>query len=101
MVGFLGLQMLGADGQALLTDLERGTVLRPATEVVVPPAGRASTLLSWADVDSEQGCVAPTGIAITPPNDTQVVAATWPVVGLVCQYGEIVTAPVHSGIARL
>lgn len=101
MVGFLGIKMLAADGQALLTDVERGTVLRPATEVVVRPAGQASTLLSWADVDSEQGCVAPAGVAITPPNDTQVVATTWPVVGLVCQYGQIETAPVHGGIARL
>ncbi len=101
MVGFLGLRMLGADGDVLVTDVERGDLLRPPTEVVVPPAGRASTLLSWSDVDSAQGCVAPSGIAITPPNDTQVLATSWPVVGLVCEYGQIEAAPVHRGVGRL
>jgi Protein of unknown function (DUF4232) len=101
MVGFVGLRMLGADGDGLLTDVERGAALRPPSEVVVPPAGQASTLLSWTDVDSAQGCVAPSGIAITPPNDTQVVATTWPVVGLVCEYGRIEAAPVHRGVGPL
>jgi hypothetical protein len=101
MVGFLGMRMLDADGQALLTDVERGSALRRATEVTVPPSGHASAPLSWADVDSEQGCVAPAGLAITPPNDTRVVATAWPGVGLVCRYGELETAPVHSGVAKV
>src|SRR5712692_2082009 len=52
MFGFVDLRMLEPDGEALLTDVQRADTNRPATDVVVPPAGQASAQLSWVGIDS-------------------------------------------------
>jgi len=97
MFGFVDLRMLEPDGEALLTDVQRADTNRPATDVVVPPAGQASAQLSWVGIESREACVAPTGLEITPPGDTKSLVATWPVSSLVCQDGELDIEPVHSG----
>jgi hypothetical protein len=96
MFGFMDLRMVEADGESLITDVQRADTSQPAAEVVVPPAGQASAQLSWTGLESSEPCVAPTGLEITPPGDTQVLSATWPVAStLVCRYGELDIQPIH------
>lgn len=96
MFGFMDLRMVEADGESLITDVQRADTSRPAAEVVVPPAGQASAQLSWTGLESSEPCVAPTGLLITPPGDTHVLTATWPVArSLVCRYGELDIEPIR------
>jgi Protein of unknown function (DUF4232) len=96
MFGFMDLRMLEPDGETLVTDVQRADTSRPAAEVVVPPAGQASAQLSWGGLESSEPCVAPTGLEITPPGDTQFLVAIWPVSrSLVCRYGELDIEPIR------
>jgi len=99
MFGFVGLEMLAPDGSALTTDLQRSVSSPIATEVVVPPAGEAAALLSWATFEADEACVAPAGAEITPPNDTAALVVPWPTATLVCRFGQIDLEPVHP-VAR-
>jgi Protein of unknown function (DUF4232) len=95
MFGFVGLEMLAPDGSALATDLQRAGAGRPAMEVVVPPAGEAAALLSWTTFSTDEACVAPAGVEVTPPNDTAGLVLAWPTTSLVCRFGQIDLEPVH------
>ncbi len=95
MFGFVGLEMLAPDGSVLATDLQRAGASRPAMEVVVPPAGEAAALLSWTTFSTNEACVAPAGVEVTPPNDTEGLVLAWPSAGLVCRFGQIDLEPVH------
>jgi hypothetical protein len=96
MFGFVGLEMLGADGSALTTDLQRAGTSRPAVEVVIPPAGEAASQLSWATFSVDEACVAPADVEVTPPNDTGGLVVPWPTASLVCRLGQIDLEPVHA-----
>ena len=101
MFGFMDLRMLEPDGETLITDVQRADTSRTAAEVLVPPAGQASAQLSWAGLDSSEPCVAPTGLEIIPPSDTQFLVATWPVASsLVCRYGELDIEPIRRVSSR-
>jgi hypothetical protein len=95
MFGFVGLEMLGPDGAALTTDLQRAGTSRAAMEVVVPPAGAAASLLSWTTFSSDEACVAPARIEVTPPNDSAGLVVPWPTASLVCRLGQIDLEPVQ------
>ena len=96
MFGYVDLRMLEADGESVVTDVQRADTSWRAADVVVPPAGHASTQLSWAGLESREPCVSPTGLEITPPGDTQFLVVTWPVASsLVCKYGELDIDPIR------
>ncbi|GEM_PF-2312181 len=95
MFGFVGLEMLAPDGSALATNLQRAGATRPAMEVVVPPAGEAAALLTWTTFSTDEACVAPAGVEVTPPNDTTGLVLPWPTTSLVCRFGQIDLEPVR------
>jgi Protein of unknown function (DUF4232) len=97
MIGYVGVTLLGSDGRPLVTDPERAASGETATEVFVPASGRASVLLSWDATDVTGGCVAPSAVAVSPPNDPATLVDAWPAPTLVCRFGRIDVTPVRPG----
>jgi hypothetical protein len=100
MFGYIGLQLLDAQGDAVPTNVVR----TPGTEALVTldPGGQAYTTLQWGVIASgnepdDGPCEPdPAEIEITSPNETTSLVQPWDN-GPVCAEGEINTIPVVAG----
>ena len=76
LLGFAGMQLLNARGQALPTYVHRGssTVVPPEPEadVVMTPGQHGSFYAGYSDVPvGAQACKVSTSVEVTPPNDAK------------------------------
>lgn len=106
LFGYPGLAMLGTDGQALPTEVQRGpdVVVQPEspTLVTLGPGNYASFVLGYADATGygNQSCPTSLDIEVTPPNAhghlviPDRVSAYGPRVG---ECGTIYVSPVYAG----
>ena len=93
--GYGGVQLLNAAGTALPTQQVRGG--RTPQLIILPPAGRAHSSLTWVFSPEARPCVAPTFLLVTPPDETESIRV--PFSHTVCgnghlQQGAYQTAPV-------
>lgn len=99
-MGYVGLQMLGPGGQPLMTSVVRDTFNGGPATVVLPPAGRASSALSWVEISSGEVCTRPDQVTITPPGEPASLTVPWPSgSNYVCGQGAIDVRPLRSGVA--
>ncbi|WP_199430521.1 DUF4232 domain-containing protein [Qaidamihabitans albus] len=95
--GYGNLQLVGAEGEQLPTNLRRTG--EPA-QVVLQPGERAVQDLRWSAPAGQGGpaderCVpAPAAVMVTPPSDTETLRVSWPA-GAVCDHGRIELTPWH------
>jgi hypothetical protein len=100
MFGYIGLQLLDAQGDDVPTDVVRSAG-REAL-VTLDPGGQAYTTLRWGVIASgnepdDGPCEPdPAEIEITSPNETTSLVQPWDN-GPVCAEGEINTVPVVAG----
>jgi hypothetical protein len=100
MFGYIGLQLLDAQGDDVPTDVVRSA--GPEALVTLDPGGQAYTTLQWGVIASgnepdDGPCEPdPAEIEITSPNETTSLVQPWDN-GPVCAEGEINTVPVVAG----
>jgi hypothetical protein len=100
MLGYIGLQLLDAQGDEIPTDVVREP--GPRNLVTLNPGGQAYTTLQWGVIASgnepdDGPCEPnPSQIEITSPNATTSLVQPWGN-GPVCAQGEINTVPVVAG----
>lgn len=100
LYGYGGLQLIGADGRPLPTDLKRDPNPGP-TLIRLAPGKSASATLHWSAVphggESETGQCQPTPVRVEviPPDETDPLTATWDL-GEVCGFGSIDGSAYHS-----
>ncbi|GAA3365417.1 MULTISPECIES: DUF4232 domain-containing protein [Saccharopolyspora] len=100
LYGYGGMQLLGADGQQLPTQLERTP--NPGPQVVrLAPGESASSTLHWTAVphegESEQGPCQPepARALVTPPDEEDPLTVRWDL-GSVCGFGSIDNSAYHA-----
>jgi hypothetical protein len=98
--GYVGMQLLAADGRALPTDVVR--VRRDAVKAVrLQPGDHAYAVLHWGAIPGpgdapRGGCrPAPRRVEITPPDSTRRLVLPWRA-GAVCERGRIEVEPLHE-----
>jgi len=102
MIGYPGLQLLGAGNQPVPTTVVRDGPGSPST-VVVAPGGQASGSLHWGAIagtgESQTGpCEAtPQQVEVTPPNQVQPLTIGWSF-GPVCEQGHLDAGPLQLGV---
>lgn len=100
MIGYVGLQLLDAQGDDVPTDVVRDP--GPKDLVTIAPGAQAYTTLHWGAIASgnepdDGPCEPnPAQIEITSPNETTSLVQPW-TNGPVCGQGEIDTVPVVAG----
>lgn len=100
MIGYIGLQLLDAQGDDVPTDVQRQP--GPKNLVTLNPGGQAYTTLQWGVIASgnepDNGPCEPNPaqIEITSPNATTSLVQPWEN-GPVCGQGEFNTVPVIAG----
>jgi hypothetical protein len=100
--GYVGMQLLAANGQPLPTTVEREVASVQPVLVVVPGASASATARWSPDVagpgDSTSGQCQPTATAtdITPPNDRTHLVVPGPGTS-VCERGILVVSPLQAG----
>jgi Protein of unknown function (DUF4232) len=100
--GYIGMQLLGAGGQAVPTNVVRDQSV-PAPVVTVSTGAQASALLHWGAIpggnESQSGPCEPVPqqVEVTPPNEFQFTVAPW-TFGSVCEQGRIDTQPLLAGV---
>lgn len=100
MFGYIGLQLLDGDGDAVPTDVVRTP--GPESLVTLDPGGQAYTTIHWGAMptgnEPDDGPCEPdpAEIEITSPNETTSLVQPWDN-GPVCSQGEIDTVPVVAG----
>jgi hypothetical protein len=100
MFGYIGMQLLGAGGANIPTNVVR----TPATPtlVTVAPGAKSSAALQWGAIagsgePTNGPCEPePSQVQITPPNETHQLLVNW-TGGPVCEQGTINTKPVQLG----
>lgn len=96
LYGYVGIGLLGKDG-AMPTNLIRDA--GPQHHLTVSPGESAATSLHWSAIPGrgeDSGCPAPTGVQITPPDETTQLTTAWRR-SPVCQHGELHTVPLVAG----
>jgi hypothetical protein len=104
MLGYPGMLMLAANGDALPTNVVRGgganfvvpAAMEPPSLVSLAPGSAAAFSLNYSDVtvDNESSCPTSTSVEVTPPNDM-----AFATVGLAldpCGGGTIHVSPIYS-----
>ncbi|PFG93819.1 uncharacterized protein DUF4232 [Saccharopolyspora erythraea NRRL 2338] len=100
LYGYGGLQLIGADGRPLPTDLKRTPNPGP-TLIRLAPGKSASATLHWTAVPHEgeptDGQCQPTPVRaeVIPPDETEPLSVTWDL-GEVCGFGSIDGSAYHS-----
>ena len=99
--GYPGLQLIGPEGGARPTTVERDK-RRPATPITLAPGRTAWALVTWRftplpdEENSSPLCGGKNaGIKVIPPDETTQLTAT-AAVGTVCQHGLLTTSPMQS-----
>jgi hypothetical protein len=93
LYGYGGLELTGADGAPLPTELTRSQPPKPSM-VTLPPGGKAAKELHWTAVPGdgepvEGPCETPAaGARVIPPDDTQAFTVTF-AFGPVCGHGQV------------
>jgi len=93
LYGYGGLELTGADGQPLPTELTRSQPPKPGM-VTLPPGGKAAKELHWTAVPSgdepvDGPCETPAaGARVIPPDDTRAFTVTY-AFGPVCGHGHV------------
>lgn len=108
LYGYPGLQMLGPGGQAISTEVHRGSSesVPPVelTTVRLVVGGAASFAAGWADGTGygNDQCPSSSQVRITPPNDANPITVSWAIAPyggttehLEC--GEVTVSPVYAG----
>lgn len=91
--GYGGLQLIGEDGTALPTDLER-TPAPPPQLIHLEPGKSVSANLHWGAIPGENEAATgtcqpePVQALVTPPDETDPLVVSWSM-GPVCQQGRI------------
>lgn len=102
MIGYVGMQLLGAGSQPVPTNVVRDGPGTPGM-VVVAPGRQASGSLHWGAIagsgESQTGpCEAtPQQVEVTPPNQVQPRTIGWSF-GPVCEQGRIDAGPLQLGV---
>ncbi|MFR9730936.1 DUF4232 domain-containing protein [Saccharopolyspora sp. MS10] len=100
LYGYGGMQLLGAGGERLPTQLERTPNPGPAV-VRLAPGESASSTLHWTAVphagEPERGDCQPkpTGALVTPPDEEDPLTVSWNL-GAVCGFGSIDNSAYHG-----
>jgi hypothetical protein len=99
--GYPGLQLIGPEGGARPTTVERDK-RRPATPITLAPGRTAWALITWRftplpdEENSSPLCGGKNaGIKVIPPDETTQLTATT-AVGTVCEHGRLTTSPLQA-----
>lgn len=97
--GYPGMQLIGASGASIPTDVVR-TSPSPRLVTVVPGAhvysGLHWTVVPATDETSNPCEPDPSAVRVTPPDETAFLTIAWPG-GSVCQHGQIMVTPFKAG----
>lgn len=97
--GYPGMQLIGASGASIPTDVVR-TSPSPRLVAVVPGAhvysGLHWTVVPATDETSNPCEPDPGAVRVTPPDETAFLTIAWPG-GSVCQHGQIMVTPFKAG----
>lgn len=98
--GWPGLQLTGADGEPVPTDVVRDRS-RPSRPLTLAPGAAVSARLHWTVVPSEGDpadgkCPEPAGLRVIPPDERTAKRAAWEL-GTVCGAGEIEVTALAAG----
>jgi hypothetical protein len=78
IAGYPALQMLGPAHQPITTSVSPDPSLGAPTPVILAPAHRASTPLTWVEIPAGEPCVMPQQVQVTPPGNLEPLLLTWP-----------------------
>jgi hypothetical protein len=101
LFGYAGLQLLGANGAAVRTNLERNADPSPKLLQLAPGASAtADVTYSAINSDDEPGAgncePQPVSALVTPPDERDPLTTSWGHMGPVCQHGQMRISAFHQ-----
>jgi hypothetical protein len=87
--GFIGGQLIGADGKPLTTRIVRDRTT-PVRMVTLRPGAKAVSVVRWSAIPSGgEHCPTPRTLQVTPPDEVARLRVPWPAGQQICGGGEI------------